>query len=200
MCPECGFPNNSLSHATDIRGYATECSCCGAPSNGLRICQWCGSAIHFLGASQNKSGSNNRTILECEFKRVANDRNLYPYIICHVTVNGHELMQLRDEDVQRGLTLALMGVRGLVYDNFVDYAGMHSFYRESQDVYSRVFGIDYISAAQVADEILTQVYEVTDEQVMCNYEYGQANTTGNDSNVAAAAVGGAILGAFLGNF
>lgn len=197
-CPECGNPNTFVAVATDIQGYSAECSCCGAPSNGLRICQWCGSAIQYVGTSQNSTTSNNKTILECEFRRVANDRNLYPYIICHVYVNGHELLQLTDDGSQKGLTLNLLGVFGLVQNNYNSYPGSHSFFMVQNGVYSRSFGIDYSSAAMVADEVLRQVYEVTSEQVSCNFEYGQNRSEG-EGNVAAAALGGVILGAFLDN-
>ena len=33
---------------TDVDGYALECPSCGAPSNGMRRCQWCGSAIPYI--------------------------------------------------------------------------------------------------------------------------------------------------------
>lgn len=198
-CPECGSPNIVAPTSIDITGYATECSSCGAPSNGLRVCQWCGSAIHFVGTGNNNSGSNNKTILECEFKRLANDRNLYSYIICHVFVNGHELMQLLDDRSHNGLTLLLLGVFGIVFNNFNAYRGRHSFIMSQNGIYSRTFGLDFSSAATTADEILRQVYEVTSEQVSCSFEYGQ-NGTGGDGNVAAAAIGGAIIGAFLDGF
>lgn len=199
VCPECGAPNQTLSGSVDIRGYATECSCCGAPSNGYKMCQWCGSAIQYVGLSSNGGGSNNRTILECEFKRIVNDRNMYPYIICHINVNGHELMQAIDDLSPEGMKLALLGVQGTVFANFQSFNDMHSFYSIGNGIFNRAFGVDYSSAAKIADEILRQVYEVTTEQVSCNFEYGQSNSS-SDGDVAAAAIGGVILGSFLDNF
>lgn len=198
-CPECGAPNRAVSLGTDIQGYSVECSCCGAPSNGLRVCQWCGNAIKYVGVTSAQGGSNNRTILECEFKRVANDRNLYPYIICHICVNGHELMQLQDDRSPGGLTLMLLGVIGMIFNNFQSYPERHSFYMSQTGMYARTFGVDYSIAARVADDILRKVYEVTSEQVTCNFEYGQ-NSSSGDGNVAAAALGGVLLGAFFDGF
>lgn len=39
----------------DENGFALECACCGAPSNGLRRCQWCGSAIPYLKPEEKKT-------------------------------------------------------------------------------------------------------------------------------------------------
>lgn len=199
-CPECGAPNNTISGFADIRGYATECSCCGAPSNGFKMCQWCGSAIQYIGQASNGKASNNRTILECEFKRIVNDRNLYSYIICHVNVNGHELMQVVDNNSPEGMKLSLFGVQGSVFANFQSFNEMHSFYSTGNGVFNRAFGIDYPSAAATADDILRQVYEVTSEQVSCNFEYGQVSNNSSDGNVAAAAIGGVLLGALFDDF
>ena len=201
-CPECGAPNESYRVAADIRGYATECPNCGAPSNGLRVCQWCKSIIPYVGSSRNSSYSTNRTILECELKRLVSDRNMYSYIICHISVNGHELMQVRDMSAHEGMTLVLLGVQNSIYTNFISCPLMHSFYMSQQGLYTRVFGIDFMNAAQVSDEILQQVYEVTTEQVFCNFEYGDSRGSGSESgnNVAAAAIGGVILGSVLDNF
>jgi hypothetical protein len=38
--------NDRVLH--DYEGYALECPSCGAPSNGMRRCQWCGSAIPYV--------------------------------------------------------------------------------------------------------------------------------------------------------
>ena len=38
--------NSRILHDAD--GFALECPSCGAPSNGLRRCQWCGSAIPYV--------------------------------------------------------------------------------------------------------------------------------------------------------
>ncbi len=197
-CPECGAPNTQVSAAVDINGYATECSNCGAPANGYRVCQWCGSPIRYIGTgTATQAGGSNKVILECEFKRILNDRSQYAYIICHVNVNGHELMQVVDDCSPRGMVLQLLGVQGMVLNNLQRYPGMHSFYNSAYGVFERAFGVDFSSAAQVAAEILRQVYEVTSEQVSCAFEYGQ-QSSGSD-NVAAAAIGGVLLGAFLDN-
>lgn len=37
---------NSIKY--DSNGFALECPSCGAPSNGMRHCLWCGSAIPFV--------------------------------------------------------------------------------------------------------------------------------------------------------
>lgn len=200
VCPECGAPNCLIGASTDIRGYATECSCCGAPSNGYKLCQWCGSSIQYIGQMASGGGSNNKTILECEFKRIVSDRNLYPYIVCHINVNGHELMQAIDNCSPDGMTLCLLGVQGTVMSNFMNYTEMHSFCSSGNGIFNRTFGIDYLSAAKTADEILRQVYEVTSEQVSCNFEYGQSSNASSDSDVAAAAIGGLLLGSFLDDF
>lgn len=198
-CPECGCPNNSISTPSDINGFSVVCSCCGAPANGYRVCQWCGSPIEYIGHKKNTSMSANRTILECEFKRMVNDRTMYPYIICHISVNGHELLQLSDDCSNTGLTLFLMGVFGAIQNNLNLYHNKHSFYLAQNGVYARSFGVDYNSAAQVADEILQQVYEVHSETVVCNFEYGQRSSS-IDGNVAAAAIGGVLLGSLFDNF
>ena len=108
-------------------------------------------------------------------------------------------MQLQDDGSPGGLTLMLLGVFGMVYKNFQSYPEMHSFYMSQSGMYARTFGVDFSAAARVADDILRKVYEVTSEQVSCNFEYGQ-NSTNGDGNVAAAALGGVLLGAFLDNF
>lgn len=194
-CPECGCPNNATSTPTDINGFSIICSCCGAPVNGSRVCQWCGSPIEYIGYKRNASLSTNQTILECEFKRVVNDRTMYSYIICHISINGHELLQLKDDCSSTGLTLFLMGVFGDVFNNLNEYRNRHSFYLAQNGVYARSFGVDYNLAAQMAAEILQQVYEVHSETVVCTFEYGQRSSM--DGNVTAAAIGGVLLGSLF---
>lgn len=41
-CPECGCPNDSVVSATNEKDNPTVCPYCGAPSEGFKICQWCG--------------------------------------------------------------------------------------------------------------------------------------------------------------
>lgn len=93
----------------------------------------------------------------------------------------------------------LLGVMGMIFNNFQSYPERHSFYMSQNGMYARTFGVDYSIAARVADDILRKVYEVTSEQVTCSFEYGQNNSSG-DGNVAAAALGGVLLGAFLDGF
>ena len=80
----------------------------------------------------------------------------------------------------------------------MSWAGNHSFRPVRSGIYARSFGTDFCEAARVADDILGTVYEVTTEQVSCNFEFGKRKRDKDDDNDDNfGSVGAEMLGAFV---
>ena len=44
-CPKCGCPNDSVDSTSNVKDNSTVCPYCGAPIEGFKICQWCGTPL-----------------------------------------------------------------------------------------------------------------------------------------------------------
>ena len=66
--------NSQNSVKYDSNGFALACPSCGAPSNGMKHCQWCGSAIPYIKieGSHETTFNNNNTTLDNIAKGISN--------------------------------------------------------------------------------------------------------------------------------